>query len=213
LPRLVGSRLARYPGRVEHWRADLRWRVTSRTLSIARWGHNSTIATSPVPPYDSVRWLFASTAPSRGASPSTMPCPRSHHGKAPSPYILGGRAVCHGLRCLWALLRNRLALSTSPPRATPATTSPHGPFAPEGFWCPLHPRFPARSARLGRTAGLPKDIGIPGGRARRLGLGCGRALPCFESALRPHVPSPLRREENQGPHPRSDPAPMAFLRA
>jgi hypothetical protein len=36
-----------------------------------------------------------------------------------------------------------------------------------------------------------------GGRARRLGLGCERHLPCFGSALPPHVRPPLRREEKQ----------------
>ena len=36
-----------------------------------------------------------------------------------------------------------------------------------------------------------------GGRARQLGLGCERHLPCFRSVLLPHVPLPLRREEKQ----------------
>src|SRR5216684_1511042 len=35
--------------RVENWRAHGRWRVSSHALSIAWWGHNSTMATFPVP--------------------------------------------------------------------------------------------------------------------------------------------------------------------
>ena len=49
-----------------------------------------------------------------------------------------------------------------------------------------------------------------GGRARQLGLGCERHLPCFGSVFLPHVPSPLRREENQGPIPTLRPCSMAF---
>src|SRR5438093_15424 len=49
-----------------------------------------------------------------------------------------------------------------------------------------------------------------GGRARQLGLGCERHLPCFGSVFLPHVPSPLRREENQGPIPALRPCSMAF---
>jgi hypothetical protein len=37
------------PSRVENWRAHGRWRVSSRTLSIAQWGHNSTLVTFPAP--------------------------------------------------------------------------------------------------------------------------------------------------------------------
>jgi hypothetical protein len=36
-------------GRVENWRAHLRWRVSSRALAIARWVHSSTIVTFPAP--------------------------------------------------------------------------------------------------------------------------------------------------------------------
>src|SRR5262249_15550523 len=36
-------------GRVENWRAHGRWRVSSRTLSIVPWGHNSTLVTFPAP--------------------------------------------------------------------------------------------------------------------------------------------------------------------
>ena len=50
-----------------------------------------------------------------------------------------------------------------------------------------------------------------GGRARQLGLGCERHLPCFGSVLLPHVPSPLRREESQGPIPAGHPVSIAFL--
>jgi hypothetical protein len=49
-----------------------------------------------------------------------------------------------------------------------------------------------------------------GGRARQLGLGCERHLPCFGSVLLPHVPSPLRREENQGLIPALRPCSRAF---
>ena len=49
-----------------------------------------------------------------------------------------------------------------------------------------------------------------GGRARQLGLGCERHLPCFGSVLLPHVPSPLRREETQGLIPALRPCSMAF---
>src|SRR5262245_44304559 len=37
------------PSRVENWRAHLRWRVSRRALSIARWVHSSTIVTFPAP--------------------------------------------------------------------------------------------------------------------------------------------------------------------
>jgi hypothetical protein len=42
-----------------------------------------------------------------------------------------------------------LALSASPPRATPTTTSTHGPFAPRGLSSPSHPRYygPIRQSR------------------------------------------------------------------
>jgi hypothetical protein len=36
-------------GRVESWRAHGRWRVSSCALSIAQWGHNSTLVTFPAP--------------------------------------------------------------------------------------------------------------------------------------------------------------------
>ena len=49
-----------------------------------------------------------------------------------------------------------------------------------------------------------------GGRARQLGLGCERHLPCFGSAFLPHVPSPLRREESQGLIAALRPCSMAF---
>jgi hypothetical protein len=100
----------------------------------------------------------------------------------------------------------RLGPRPQPPRPT-------GPSLRRGSSVPSLSATAARSARLGRTPGFPTVSGYTGGPARRRGLGCGRVLPCFGSALRPRVPSPLRREERQGPHPRCTPAPRAFLRS
>ncbi len=78
-----------------------------------------------------------------------MPFPRGLRDKAPSPPTLGRPSVWHGLRCLCTLRRVRLAFSTSPPRAIPATTSTHGPFAPKGLSYPFHHRYydPIRESR------------------------------------------------------------------
>src|SRR5262245_9434801 len=53
-------------------------------------------------------------------------------------------------------------------------------------------------------------LGLSRRPCRPLGLGCERHLPCFGSMLLPHVPSPLRREENQGLVPARRPCSMAF---
>ena len=82
-------------------------------------------------------------------------------------------------------------------RLTAATTLAHGPFAPSGFIVscsspPLRPDPPVSPAPPDFTSSA-----YTGGRARRLGLGCERHLPCFGSALPPRVRPPLRREEKQ----------------
>ena len=45
---------------------------------------------------------------------------------------------------------------------------------------------------------FPGSLVIPRVFARQPALGCQRDLPCFGSVLFPHVPSPLRREEERG---------------
>ena len=47
----IGRASRHFPrsSRVENWRAHLRWRVSIRALSIARWVHSSTIVTFPAP--------------------------------------------------------------------------------------------------------------------------------------------------------------------
>jgi hypothetical protein len=106
----------------------------------------------------------------------------------------------------------RLAFSTSPPRALPnnhlgpralcserVIVSPSSPL--------IRPDPPVSSA----PPDFPSSLVIQAAFARRSGLGCRRDLPCFGSALLPHVPSPLRREESQGPIPASHPVSIAFL--
>ena len=84
----------------------------------------------------------------------------------------------------------------SPPRAQPATTSTHGSVAPGRLCCPPPPRYhdPMRgSRRLPRTSqGSP---GYTRGLARRLGLGCHRDRPHFESLSPLCVPVPVRRRD------------------
>ena len=70
---------------------------------------------------------------------------------------------------------------------------------------PLRPDPPASPAPPDFTSSA-----YTGGPARQLGLGCERHLPRFGSVFLPHVPSPLRREENQGPIPALRPCSMAF---
>jgi hypothetical protein len=144
-----------------------------------------------------------------------MPCPRAPPRSSAASASPRGAArfdmafVAWGPSCgvCWPCqVPARLGPRPQPPRPT-------GPSLRRGSSVPSLSATAARSARLGRTPGFPTVSGYTGGPARRRGLGCGRVLPCFGSALRPRVPSPLRREERQGPHPRCTPAPRAFLRS
>lgn len=94
------------------------------------------MATSPAPPLRSVRRAFPSTAPSRGASPSTMPFPPSHRGKAPSPHTLSGPVVWHDLRRLCTLLH--LGWRYQPACLGPLQRPPRptGPLLREGYHVP-----------------------------------------------------------------------------
>ena len=104
---MVGSRLARYSGRVERWRADFRWRVTSRALSIARWGHNSTIATSPAP---SLRFR-TSGFPQYGSKSRRVPVSRALPDRPP-------RSSAKSASPRWMSSLTRPALPVDPPADT-----------------------------------------------------------------------------------------------
>jgi hypothetical protein len=180
---------------------------------MARWGHNSTIATSPAPPLrfrtsGFPQYGSKSRRGHRQPDPARKIAEVKRRVRIPSVAARFGLAFVArepscGIR--WRYQPARLRPRQRPPRPT-------GPSLRRGSSVPSLYATAARSARLGRTPGFPTVSGYTGGPARRRGLGCHRVLPCFGSALRPRVPSPLRREERQGPHPHSAPAPRAFLR-
>src|SRR5438034_6829247 len=109
-----------------------------------------------------------------------------------------------------SLLRITAGIISQPASGSPPRPPwPTGPSLRAGCSVPLISATTARSANLARTPSLHLTA-YTGGRARQLGLGCERHLPCFGSVFLPHVPSPLRREENQGPIPTLRPCSMAF---
>src|SRR5437667_380856 len=109
-----------------------------------------------------------------------------------------------------SLLRITAGIISQPASGSPLRPPwPTGPSLRAGYSVrsspPLRPDPPVSPAPPDFTSSA-----YIGGPARQLGLGCERHLPCFGSVFPPHVPSPLRREENQGPIPALRPCSMAF---
>src|SRR5437667_8318023 len=109
-----------------------------------------------------------------------------------------------------SLLRITAGIISQPASGSPLRPPwPTGPSLRAGYSVrsspPLRPDPPVSPAPPDFTSSA-----YTGGPARQLGLGCERHLPCFGSVFLPHVPSPLRREENQGPIPTLRPCSMAF---
>ena len=96
------------------------------------------------------------------------------------------------------------------PQAGWTTTSAHGSFARKGLCCPFPHRSydPIRQSR--RLPPISLSLVIRWVFAQRPGLGCPRDLPCFPSALLPHVPPSLRRQKGGGHVSGLSPAPVAF---
>src|SRR5215813_10524971 len=105
---------------------------------------------------NSVRWVFPSTASSRGVAliNPTLPVP-GLRSSTRSAYPQTSNGLIEPSSSLVSPLAYRLVLSTSLPRVSETTTSTHGSLAPGGFCCPSHPRYydPIRqSRRLPRTS-------------------------------------------------------------
>jgi hypothetical protein len=105
---------------------------------------------------NSVRWVFPSTASSRGVSliNPTLPVP-GVRSSTRSAYPQTSNGLIEPSSSLVYPLAYRLVLSTSLPRVSETTTSAHGSLAPGGFCCPSPPRYddPIRqSRRLPRTS-------------------------------------------------------------
>jgi hypothetical protein len=105
---------------------------------------------------NSVRWVFPSTASSRGVSllNPTLPVPGVRSSPR-SAYPQTSIGLIEPASSLVDPLAYRLVLSTSLPRVRETTTSAHRSLAPGGFCGPSHPRSydPLRqSRRLPRTS-------------------------------------------------------------
>src|SRR5215467_10276374 len=105
---------------------------------------------------NSVRWVFPSTASSRGVSliNPTLPVP-GVRSSTRSAYPQTSNGLIEPSSSLVYPLAYRLVFSTSLPRASETTTSAHGALAPGGLCCPSHPRSYApirQSRRLPRTS-------------------------------------------------------------
>jgi hypothetical protein len=106
----------------------------------------------------------------------------------------------------------RLAFSTSPPRALSSNhLGPRALCSERVIVSPSSPLLRPDPPVSPAPPDFPSSLVIQAAFARRSGLGCRRDLPCFGSVLLPHVPSPLRREESQGPIPAGHPVSIAFL--
>ncbi len=197
-------------GRVERWRAHgrVRWQIPSFRGGPQSGSHSHVSSAPPKIPYvgfSPVRLQAEARLHQPGPARRTTEVKRQVRIPSGAPWF-GMAFVACGPSCALPP-----ALSAGPPRATTATTSTHGPFAPEGLCCPFPPRYcdPIRQSQ-------PHPLTSQGHWLYR------RPCPTTWSGLPPR-PSPLWVSTpstraitstpggETGPYPRCVPAPIAFL--